>query len=107
MSIGKAGEDMSCARPLDAALLADYWLGALPEVEEAAVDEHLLECDPCGARLREMMALADGVRSLARAGDLRVVVGDAVLQRAKGEGLRVREYAPPIWQERPVHGDGR
>jgi hypothetical protein len=86
---------MSCASPIDAALLADYWLGALASQEEEAVEEHLLGCDLCGARLREMIALAEGIRKLAREGSLRMVVSDAFLKRAAEEGLRVREYAPP------------
>ena len=42
-----------------------------------------------------MIALAEGVRNLAREGSLRMVVSDAFLKRAAEEGLRVREYAPP------------
>jgi len=86
---------MSCPNPIDAAVLADYWLGALAGREEEAVEEHLLGCDPCGARLRDTIALAEGVRKLARGGSLRMVVSDAFLKRAAEEGLRVREYAPP------------
>ncbi|MGE5276512.1 MAG: hypothetical protein ACM3SU_05925 [Acidobacteriota bacterium] len=86
---------MNCSDPIDAAVLADYWLAALPGPEEEAVEEHLLDCDACGARLREVIALAEGVRSLAREGTLRMVVSDTFLRRAAEEGLRVREYAPP------------
>jgi hypothetical protein len=86
---------MSCPNPIDAAVLADYWLGALASRNEEAVEEHLLGCDQCGARLREMIALAEGVRKLAREGSLRMVVSEAFLKRAVEEGLRVREYAPP------------
>jgi len=86
---------MSCPNPIDAAVLADYWLGALAGREQEAVEEHLLGCDQCGARLREVIALAEGVRKLARGGSLRMVVSDAFLKRAAEEGLRVREYAPP------------
>lgn len=86
---------MSCSRPLDAAVLADYWLAALVKSEEEAVDEHLLACDECGARLREVIAIAAGLRNLAREGSLRMVVSDAFLKRAREAGLRVREYAPP------------
>ena len=85
---------MNCSNPIDAALLADYWLAALASSDEGAVEEHLLSCDRCGARLREVIALAEGVRSLAREGTLRMIVSDAFLQRAAEEGLRVREYAP-------------
>jgi hypothetical protein len=86
---------MNLSHPIDAAVLADYWLGALSGPDEESVEEHLLACDQCGARLREVMALAEGVHRLAREGDLRVVVSDAFLQRAAEDGLRVREYAPP------------
>jgi hypothetical protein len=94
--IGNEGNRVNCSNPIDAAVLADYWLGALANPEEEAVEEHLLECDRCGARLREAIALAEGVRNLAREGSLRMVVSETFLQRAAEEGLRVREYAPPL-----------
>jgi hypothetical protein len=86
---------VKCLNPLDAATLADYWLAALAQSEEEAVEEHLFACDECGARLREVMALAEGVRQLAREGSLRIVVSDGFLRRAAEEGVRVREYAVP------------
>ena len=86
---------MRCADPIDAAVLADYWLGALAGAEEEAVELHLLDCDDCGGRLREVMALAEGVRKIAREGSLRMVVGDVFLERVAAEGLRVRQYTPP------------
>jgi len=95
MKIGNEGDQVSCANPIDVAVLADYWLAALSNPEEEAVEEHLLDCDRCGARLREVIALAEGVRKLAREGCLRMVVSDAFLKRAAEEGLRVRQYAPP------------
>jgi hypothetical protein len=85
---------MSCANPIDAAVLADYWLAALAGPEEESVEEHLFACDECGARLRDTIALADGIRNVARDGDLLMVVSDAFLKGITGEGLRVREYAP-------------
>lgn len=85
---------MSCASPILAALLADYWLGLLDSGEEGAVEEHLFACEDCGARLRQMIALAEGIRKLARSGSLRMIVSDKLLERAAAEGLRVREYAP-------------
>ena len=86
---------MSCSNPIDAAVLADYWLGVLTNPDEEAVEKHLFDCDRCGAQLREVIVLAEGVRRLAREGSLRMVVSDAFLKRAAEEGLRVREYAPP------------
>ena len=55
------GKSMNCSHPIDPAILADYWVGALAPPEEEAVEEHLLGCDLCGTRLREVIALADGV----------------------------------------------
>ena len=85
---------MSCPNPIEAAILADYWLAALAKPDEDVVEEHLLCCDRCGARLLEVIALAGEVRKLAREGSLRMIVSDTFLKRAAEEGLRVREYAP-------------
>jgi hypothetical protein len=86
---------MNCTNPIDATVLADYWLAALSDSEEEAVEEHQLQCDQCGTRLREVIAMAEGVRSLAREGSLRMVVSEKFLERAAREGMRVREYTPP------------
>lgn len=86
---------MNCSNPIDAAVLADYWLATLTDSEEEAVEEHLLQCDRCGQRLREVIALAEGLRKLAREGSLRMVVSDAFINRAAEAGLRVRQYAVP------------
>ena len=86
---------MSCANPIDSAILADYWLAALSTSAEAAVEEHLFECDECGARLREVIALAGAVRELAQQGSLTMIVSDSFVQHVREQGLRVREYAPP------------
>lgn len=86
---------MNLSHPIDAAVLADYWLGVLPGPDEESLEEHLFECDQCGTRLREVMALAAGIRRLTREGDLRMVVSDAFVQRAAEDGIRVRQYAPP------------
>jgi hypothetical protein len=95
MKMEDESDPVSCASPIDAAVLADYWLAALPGSEEEAVEEHLFGCEQCGARLREMIALGEAVRNLAREGSLRMVVSDAFVKRAAEEGLRVRQYAPP------------
>ncbi|MGB8472608.1 MAG: zf-HC2 domain-containing protein [Candidatus Acidiferrum sp.] len=95
MTTGNESGAVICSAPIDAAVLSDYWLSALANPEEQAVEEHLHGCDSCGARLRDMIALVEGVRNLAREGSLRLVVSDAFLKRAAEEGLRVREYAPP------------
>jgi hypothetical protein len=94
MNTGDNGDAVNCSNPIDGAVLADYWLAVLAGPEEQAVEEHLLGCDRCGARLRETIALAEGIRSVAREGSLRMVVSDVFLKRAAEAGLRVREYAP-------------
>jgi len=86
---------MNCVKPIDAAVLADYLLGALAGEEEEVVELHLLECDTCGGRLREVIALAEGIREVVREGSLVMVVSDAFLKRASERGMTVREYAPP------------
>jgi hypothetical protein len=85
---------VNCAQPIEAALLMDYWLGALPSAGEEAVEEHLLACDHCGDQLREMIALAEGLQTLARSGALQVVISDQFVQHAAEQGQRVRQYAP-------------
>jgi hypothetical protein len=95
MSTPNAGDALKCARPIDPAMLADYWIGIMPDPEVEALEEHLLECDHCGHRLRQVIVLADGIRKLAREGSLRMVVSDVFLQRAAESGLAVREYRVP------------
>lgn len=96
MTIGSDRSPLACSNPIDPDVLADYWVAALEGSEEEAVEAHLLACDQCGERLREVIALADGVRNLAREGSLRMVVSEMFLRRAAEEGLRIRQYAPPL-----------
>ena len=86
---------MSCGWSLDAATLAEYWLGTLVAAEEESVEEHLFACEECGARLDWVIALAEGLRAVTREGSLLTVVSETFLKRAEAEGLRVRQYAPP------------
>jgi hypothetical protein len=85
---------VTCSNPLDAAVLMDYWLAPLPSAAEEAVEQHLMTCDDCGDRLREVIILAEGLRALARSGSLQVVVSDQFVQHAAETGLRVRQYSP-------------
>jgi len=86
---------MNCTERIDAAILADYWLGILGDQEEARVEEHVFACEECSGRLAEVQAMAEGVRELARAGSLMMVVSESLLNHAAGRGLRVRRYDPP------------
>ena len=82
-----------CSDPIDSAVLADYWLARLPVSDEDAVENHLMQCDSCGKRLREVIALAEGLRTLARDGSLRMIVSETMLSRAAEEGRTVRQYS--------------
>lgn len=84
-----------CARPLETGELSDYWIGDMPPARLEQIELHLLDCDECSGRLREIVALAEGTRQLAREGALRVVLNQAFLDRAAQEGLRIRQYSPP------------
>ena len=86
------GAPVECSTPIEPAVLLDYWLALLPAAGEAAVEEHLFECDRCGDQFREMIELAEGLRTLAQSGSLRVVVADDLVQHAVDAGLRVRQY---------------
>ena len=86
---------MTCTDPINAGVLSDYWLGALVKAEEEVVEEHLFSCDSCGARLRDVITLAEGVRRVGREGSLQLIVSETFLKRAEKEGMRVSQYAPP------------
>lgn len=81
--------------PLGRATLVDYWSSDLPAGETDRVEQHLLECDACGAALRELVAIGDGVRRLSHAGAFHVVISPSFLEAAARRGLRVREYRVP------------
>lgn len=81
-----------CTQPIDPIVLMDYWLGVLPSTEEDPIEEHLMGCDRCGDRLREVIALAESLRTLARSGSLLVVISDDLVTRAEETGQRVRQY---------------
>ncbi len=85
----------ACAEPIDAATLMDYWLAALSAADEETVETHLMTCDRCGDRLRDTIALAEGLRTLARSGSLHVVLSDGFVKHASEVGQRVREYSVP------------
>ena len=86
---------IECSSPVEAAVLMDYWLATLSASAEEVIEQHLMTCDACGDRLREVIALAEGLRALARSGTLQVVISEQFRNYVAQEGLRVREYAPP------------
>jgi hypothetical protein len=88
------GGGSDCSNPVEAAALMDYWLALLLPAAEDAIEEHLMTCDACGDRLREVIRLSESLRTLARSGSLQVIVSDQFVKHAAETGLRVREYAP-------------
>ena len=79
-----------CANPVSDETLLDYWLRE--PVPQPDVEEHLLGCDDCTRALERLVALADAIRDVARAGEVRAIVPPAYLERVAREGLRLREY---------------
>ena len=67
-------------------------LGELPEAEADAVDEHLLGCDECSAYAAWLVALGDGVRTLARAGRIELVATVSLSGHLAADGLPMRRY---------------
>jgi len=72
--------------------LLAYWLGDTDEAATAAIDEHLLACDECGARVDEIVALADGVRRAFDEGSVNAFVTPSFVDAIAARGARVREY---------------
>ena len=85
---------MKCFKPIDAEVLAEYWSAELDAGRELFIEEHLLGCGDCSARLESLVEIAEGIRLLARRGDLRVVLSREFVGRLEREGLRVRQYSP-------------
>ena len=79
--------------PIDA-LLQD-WLGESESAARAAVDEHLMECDACGALFDGIFALGTGVRESMQAGAVGTMAGPGFVERLLASGVRVRQYRLP------------
>ena len=88
------GGHIDCANPVDTDVLMDYWLAELSSAEEETVEQHLMTCDACGNRLREVIVLAERLGALTRSGLLQVVVSNQFVKHAADRGFHVREYAP-------------
>jgi hypothetical protein len=81
-----------CRTPVaDDAFLA-WWADDLPGAEQRRLEEHLLGCGECAARLGAAGAVADGVRALVGRGQVPAVLVPAALERLRREGRRIREY---------------
>jgi hypothetical protein len=84
----------TCAVPLSMARLIDYWFAeAVPE--DSLIEEHLMACAACSARLHQLAALSAGIKQIVTTGDFGAVVTAPFVTRLKQAGLRVREYRVP------------
>ena len=82
----------ACATPVtDEALLA-LWAGELAAPEQDRLEEHILSCDECARRGQTLAAVAEGLRSLVRQGEVPTAMPPAVIERLRHEGRRIREY---------------
>lgn len=74
--------------------LLSWWLDELDEAAAAEVEEHLFECDECAARMRELARLGGAIKQTLLGGSISTAVTPAFVERLRGDGFRLREYAP-------------
>jgi anti-sigma factor RsiW len=86
---------MTCRHPIEFATLTEYWLGEVDEADEARIEEHLLGCDACGARLDEIVSLSSGIREAFERGAVNAFVTEGFVQDMARRGVRLREYSVP------------
>ena len=72
--------------------LTDYAAGELPEVQAAALEEHLFSCSDCSARAAELDALVRAIPPAVRSAEIGGFINDAVLNRLSRDGVRVRTF---------------
>jgi len=84
-----------CAQPVSDQTLLDWWAGDLDGLSGRRVEEHLLGCASCSARLEVTSALGHGIREQTRTGGLFGIATPQVLDRLRREGRTVREYSVP------------
>ena len=73
--------------------LTDYAAGELPEVDAAAIEEHLFACADCGARAAEFDVLVRTMRTAVQSAEVGGFVTDSFLNRLSRDGIRVRTYS--------------
>ena len=72
--------------------LLAYWLGEADDAAEARLDEHLVACAECSARLQALVDLGATVRRELLRGTFFSVLAAPFIGRLKDAGVRVREY---------------
>jgi hypothetical protein len=80
-----------CIRAIPTSALLAYWMGE-NVAEEAALEEHLMGCPRCSARLDSLVRVGQGIRRATRSGNFHGVVSAAFIETLRQDGLRVREY---------------
>lgn len=82
----------TCRASIEDESLVRYWLDELDAARTTQMDEHLLACAACAARLQEIADIADGLRALVRSGRVHGVVSRRFVEKLAEAGLRLREY---------------
>lgn len=80
-----------CIRSIPVSALLGYWLGE-SVAEEAALEEHLMGCEHCSARLQSLVRVGRGIRAVTRSGNFHGVLSASFVEALRRDGLRVREY---------------
>lgn len=84
----------ACHAPIPDTVLLDYWTGDLAGGEGVdLVEEHLIACGDCSARLEQMVALGAGLAALARQGRVRGTISRSLLNRLQRDGVHVRMFS--------------
>jgi len=81
---------MTCAKPIALEKLIAWWLD---ELQDEALEEHLIGCAHCSKRMEELAACAAGIRAAVRGGAISLMPTPRFLDILKSQGMRIREYA--------------
>lgn len=85
----------SCHATFPVQTLTAYWLGELDGLAESGFEEHLFACASCTERLGALAQLGEGVKRIARDGNVRAILTAPFVERLQDLGVRVREYRVP------------
>jgi hypothetical protein len=83
---------VGCAAPVADERLIDYWADDLPAGDASTLEEHLMSCADCSARLEAVASVGGGVAALARQGRISGIISRTMLNRLQRDGIRVRQY---------------
>jgi len=74
------------------ATLTDYTTGELPDTDAAAIEEHLISCAECAARVAEFDGLVRAIGPAVRSAEVGGFVTDALLNQLARDGVRMRSF---------------